>query len=302
MTGHRGTHELAGRLQIVAAALLWSSSGLFVKSDVFSDWPDTSRGAMLACWRALFAGLVMAPLIRRPRWSGLLVPLTLSFAAMSLSYLSAVVLTTAANAIWLQATSPWWVLALSIVFLHDRARGREWIPLGFAGLGVGLILACEVLPELIGFGEASTAPARWGVMLGLASGLFFGCVAVLMRQLREMESAWLVTLVHLATFVLMLPWLAAQGVWPTPVQWGVLALFGVVQMAMPYMLFTRGLREVGAQEGVVIGLIEPVLMPIWVFLARQETPRWWTIVGASLILLGLVLRYGVLELLDRARK
>lgn len=292
--------KLSGRLHIVAAAVLWSSSGLFVKSAVFDDWPDEVRGALLACWRALFAGLVVAAMVRRPRWSVYLVPLSLIFAVMCATYLSAVVMTTAANAIWLQATSPWWVLLLSTVFLRARIARREWIPLVCAGLGVGLILACEFAPGLGGQNVAAGRHARLGVVLGLASGLFFGCVAMFMRQLRDHDAAWVVALPHLATAILMLPWAAAQGVWPTPLQFFVLAAFGVFQMGVPYLLFMRGLRAVSAQEGVMIGLIEPVLMPLWVFLAGQETPKWWTAVGASLILAGLVLRYVVLEFLGRS--
>ena len=292
--------KLSGRLHVVAAAVLWSSSGLFVKSTVFEDWPEESRGALLACWRAFFAGLVMAPLVRRPRWSRLLLPLAAVFTGMCIAYLSAVVMTTAANAIWLQATSPWWVLLLSTVLLRERIARREWIPLVFGGLGVGLILSCELLPGLGGADLAARPHARLGVVLGLASGALFGCVAMLMRQLREHDAAWVVALPHLATALLMAPWVAAHGVWPSAAQLGVLAAFGMVQMGLPYLLFTRGLRAISAQEGVVIGLIEPVLMPLWVFLAGQETPRWWTAVGAALILAGLVLRYVVVELVTRA--
>ncbi len=121
-----------------------------------------------------------------------------------------------------------------------------------------------------------------------------------MRQLRDHDAPWVVALPHLATAALMLPWLFVHGVWPTGWQMLVLAGFGVFQMGVPYILFTRGLRAVSAQEGVVIGLVEPVLMPLWVFLAGQETPRWWTTLGASLILTGLVLRYVVVELWARA--
>ena len=51
-----------------------------------------------------------------------------------------------------------------------------------------------------------------------------------------------------------------------------LLAFGVVQMALPYMLFARGLREIGTAEAGLIGLIEPILNPIWVVLAVGEWP------------------------------
>ena len=47
---------------------------------------------------------------------------------------------------------------------------------------------------------------------------------------------------------------------------------------------------------MALGMIEPILVPLWSFLVRGEVPRWWTIAGATLILGGLLLRYVVWEL------
>ena len=74
--------------------------------------------------------------------------------------------------------------------------------------------------------------------------------------------------------------------------------FGGLQMAVPYVLLARGLRSVGSQEAMGILLLEPVLTPFWAFAARGETPAAWTVAGATLILVGLVLRYFVMSLLD----
>ncbi|MCS7303510.1 MAG: EamA family transporter [Thermoguttaceae bacterium] len=284
-----------GRLAIIGAALLWSSSGLFAKSAFFADWPESWRGLQLAAWRALFAGLVLLPWVRRPRWNPLLVPLVAVFALMSGSYLSAVVLTTAANAIWLQATSPWWVLIFTFLLFGTWPDRRQWLPLIFAGLGVGLILSCELGPWTAGSNSLLRPYGRMGVLLGLASGAFFGATAMLMRALRTEDGAWLVAVPHLATAALLAPWALRHGIWPTGWQWLVLAAFGTLQMAIPYRLFTWGLRTVSAQEALLLGLLEPVLMPLWVYLAGQETPAWWTLLGAGFILVGLVWRYVFLE-------
>jgi drug/metabolite transporter (DMT)-like permease len=66
-------------------------------------------------------------------------------------------------------------------------------------------------------------------------------------------------------------------------------------MGVPYLCMIRGLRTISSQEAVAIALLEPVLNPFWVFLFGLETPHWWTVAGASLILVGLVLRYVVFE-------
>jgi len=276
--------KLAGRLWVVAAALMWSSSGLFVKAPLFEQWSDSIRGPLLAFWRAVFAALVLMPMIRRPRWQRDLVPLTFSFAAMNVMYVTAMTLTTAANAIWLQYTAPWWVFVIGVVLLREPIERRDLIPLGFAVLGVGTILAFEIRGE-----------AQLGVALGLASGVAFAGVMVFMRRLRAENAAWLVALNHAVAALVLLPWVACCGVWPSVGQLAVLAGFGAFQMALPYLCLSRGLRAISSQEAVGIALLEPVLVPVWVFLAWGEAPRSWTIVGASLILAGLLLRYVLIE-------
>jgi len=285
--------KLAGRLWILAAVLLWSSCGLFVKAGFFDDWPDSACGPLLAFWRSAFAALILLPMIRRPRWNPRLIPLAVCFTAMCITYLTAVTMTTAANAIWLQATSPWWVFLLSVVLLREPVVRRDLIPLGFGVVGVGIILAFEL---------GIHAQDRLGVLCGLASGVCFACVVMFMRHLRHENAAWLVAVSHIGVILVMLPWAVSLGIWPTPLQLVVLAAFGSLQMAIPYVFLIRGLRTISSQEAVGLGLIEPILTPFWVFAFGLETPRWWTVVGGSLILAGLVLRYVLLEWIARRKR
>ncbi len=280
----------AGRLWIVVAAVLWSSSGLFAKAPTFADWPADQRGILLAFWRALFAGLLLLPMVRRPRWDVRLVPLCLTFAAMNVAYLSAMTLTTAANAIWLQSTAPWWVFLVGVVVLRQPFARGERLPLVIGGLGLAIILWFEVRGQ-----------AQAGVLCGLVSGLTYAGVVMSLRWLRQYDAVWLVAVSHLATAAMMLPYVLYLGVWPTPAQLPVLAAFGILQMAVPYVCFARGLRSISAQEATGIGLLEPLLLPVWVYLVWGEAPAPWTLVGGGLILAGLVLRYAVPILRARER-
>ncbi len=278
--------KLAGRLWVLAAALLWSTSGLFAKAPIFDDWPTEIQGPLFAFWRAFFASLVLVPTVRRPRWNGYLVPLAICFVAMNVTYLIALTRTTAANAIWLQATAPWWVFLISVLLLRETIVRRDLIPLFFGLLGVGTILFFEVQ------GQSQT-----GVLCGLGSGIGYAAVILFMRQLRLENPAWLVALNHAVTAAILLPWVMCIDRWPSLGQLVVLAGFGAIQMGVPYTFMIRGLRSISSQEAVAIALVEPVLMPVWVFLVWPEKNDWWTLVGASLIFAGLVLRYVVWELL-----
>lgn len=274
-----------GRAWIVGAALLWSSSGLFAKATIFHDWPAETRGLHLAFWRALFATVVLLPAARGIRWRPLLPVMALAFAGMNATFLSAMSQTTAANAIWLQCTAPFWIVLLGPMVARESFDSRNVVPLVLGALGIGLILTCELRRAPTGGGTS------WGIWLGLAAGVFYATVAMCLRALRGENPAWLVALNHAVSAAVLAPMVLGRADWPTPAQFAVLAGFGVVQMAVPYVMFARGLRLVPSQEATLIALCEPVLLPVWVWLAWGEVPAWWTVVGGGLILLGLVLRY-----------
>ena len=283
--------KLAGRLYVLAAALLWSTSGLFAKTPVFDDWSSSERGPLMAFWRAAFAALILLPLVRRPRWRPGLVPLSLAFTLMNVTYLSAMAFTTAANSIWLLSTAPWWVFLMAVFVFREPLVRKDLVPLAFGMVGVGMIVCMELTHATGGMGGMG----GMGVLAGLLSGLSYACVIVFMRALRTENPFWLGALCQVSAAAMLLPWVIWIDVWPSLTQLAVLAGFGTLQMAIPYVLILKGLQAVSSQETVAIGLVEPVLLPVWVYLAWGETPATWTSAGGVLILTGLVLRYFVLN-------
>ncbi|HVU85865.1 MAG TPA: DMT family transporter [Pirellulales bacterium] len=275
-----------GRTCVVLAALLWSTNGLFVKSHVFDDWPQDVRGTLLAFWRALFAGVLVLPAVRKPRWEWRLVPMALAFTAMNVTFLQSMTLTTAANAIWLQSTAPLWVFLFGLTLYRDVHDPRDLVPLVCGLAGAAVILSFELRTNSL------ESRAGVGVLLGLLSGISYATVVVSMRRLRGHSGAFIVALNHLAAAALIAPYLLYRGEAVSGYQLLVLAAFGFFQMGLPYLLFARGLREISGQEGAALALLEPVLVPIWVMLTPAgERPAWWTVAGGALILAGLVIRY-----------
>ena len=282
------------RLLILAAATLWSTSGFFVKAPWFAGW----SGAALAFWRTLFASLVLWPLVRRPEWTWKLIPMALLFAAMNYGYLTSMSLGTAANAIWLQFTAPAWVLVLGVAVFKERAIPRDWLLVAFAAAGVSLIL----------FFESRGASLRRR-RLGPRSGACYAGVVLSLRHLRAHDPAWLAAVNHTVTALALWPFAlapllfgnthlatfagitTANAPFPAGIQWPLLAAFGLFQLGLPYVLFARGLQRVPGHEATGIGLIEPILVPLWTFLAWNERPEWWTLAGGALILTGLAVRY-----------
>ncbi len=287
-------NRLTGRLLVIAAAALWSTSGFFAKSPFFESWPLEIRGPLLAFWRALFATLVLLPMTRERRWTWWMLPMVLCFAAMNLTYLKSMTLTTAANAIWLQSTAPIWVFLFGAILFREPTRGVDILTMVFVLVGVGIILLMEAQGESLS-----------GVVYGLISGVFLAGVFVLLRRLREIDTWWLVSANLGVTATLLAPYVVWQGVWPSGWQLFILACFGALQLGLPYVLFARGLRHIPSYEGSGLALLEPVLMPVWVYLAwshldAYQPPQWWTWTGGALILAGLAVRYGT-EIFQRRR-
>jgi drug/metabolite transporter (DMT)-like permease len=216
------------------------------------------------------------------------VPATVFFGLMNYTYLTAMAEGTAANAIWLQSTAPVWVLLVGVLVFGEKSQWEDWLLVLLSAVGVGIILWFEARGQSLR-----------SVLWGLAAGLFYGGVVLSLRHLRGMDSAWLVALNHVVTVGMLAPaalagvaWKSdSAGYWPQGIQWGLLAAFGILQMGLPYMLFARGLRHIPGHEATGVGLLEPILMPLWVYLAWHLAPAWWTMAGAGFILLGLAVRY-----------
>ncbi|MFM7928667.1 MAG: EamA family transporter, partial [Pirellula sp.] len=122
-------------------------------------------------------------------------------------------------------------------------------------------------------------------------------VILSLRALRRFDSAWLIALNHMVTALVMLPLVWSSGVdFPSGRMWLLLVGVGALQMGTPYWLFAQGLRSTPSHIASLITLLEPVLLPLWVHLARSgevdyRPPSWWTWVGGLMILLGLCIRY-----------
>lgn len=301
-------HEDAGsllryRLAVVAAGVLWSLSGLFIKS--LSADPALAPGALCITFhRSLFAALCLAPFLRgrrRPRLrdaAGAIVVYTLLLGL----FVAATQGTTAANAIFLQYTAPIYALILGRWLFHDPVRRPDVIAMLVAMVGIAIL-----------FLGSFRGGERWALLMGAGSGAMFGFFLLQLRRLRYADPI-AVTAMNNAG-VALLCGLALAAVRPEEALLvpralfgeprllpaaAALALMGCVQIAIPYALFSYGLRRVPALEGSLLSLIEPLLNPLWVALFVGEVPNAATLIGGALILVALAARYTLLRETPRA--
>jgi drug/metabolite transporter (DMT)-like permease len=281
---------------VVAAAVLWSTGGLFIK--VLGRLPEAAPSALsITCYRSLFAATCLLPFARRANWPRLrdIAPSVLVYTLLLSLYVAATQGTSAANAIFLQYTAPLYALALGSWLFREPFHPMDLLPLAGAMAGIAVLF-------FGGFQGAERAP----LLMGLGSGAMFGLFLLWLRRMRGagpvavtlLNNAGVALLAGLALAftnpaeLLLFP-RALEGERAAVLTVAGLAAMGAVQIAAPYVLFSIGLRRVPALEGSLLALLEPVLNPLWVMLATGEVPARATLAGGAMIVLSLLCRYTV---------
>jgi len=264
-------------LLLVVTSLLWSLGGVLLKS---VDWhPMAKAGARSAIAAGVIFGWMRRPLFA---WSWNQWIAAAAYAITVSTFVIATDLTTAANAVFLQYTAPAYVAILGWRLLGERTRPMDWVGIGVAVIGVGLLcrdgLATNSLP---------------GIAAGLVSGLAMAVMVIFLRRERNGSPEAALLLGNIATAIIGLPFGFAKM--PAAAEWGVLLALGVFQLGVPYILYGIAIRHVTALDAILIPLLEPVLNPLWVLLFKGETPGLWSLAGAGLVL-GAVLLRGLLGL------
>jgi len=263
-------------------AVSWSLSGAIIKAPVFDSMPEAIRSVHLAFWRGLFVVILFLPSVRKAKWHWLLIPLGFSFLGMSVFYMTALVKTTVATALWLQNIAPVWVALFSIFLFREKLRRQDYPPLAICVAGVFFILSFQMSRQDNG--------GIFAAGFAVASGVCYAMVICLMRSLRAFHSFWLVFACSVLSAIVFLPVVLSLGYMPTAGQLSAMLLLAITSFGLPYSLFAKALRRIPAGEGVIIALSEPILAPVWVYLFWRQSEPWFTLVGGTIILTGLVLQ------------
>jgi drug/metabolite transporter (DMT)-like permease len=261
-------------LALVACALLWSTGGFLIKS--VGLHPLAVSGG-----RSFFALLFFLLVGGKPKWcnSAAFIGSVLAYACTLTAFAAATILTTAANAILLQYASPVFVCLYEWLFYRERPRRLDIIVILLVLGGLSLFFLDHLSSP-----EPAGNLAMLGNFLGLLSGASFGLLAVLMKrvQMQEQGPSSVFVFGNLLCVLVALPFLfrTAPGV---DALWK-LALLGVVQIGLAYLLYTYALSQVTALELILVPIVEPLLNPLWVFLLIGEVPGTNTIVGGAFVL------------------
>ena len=263
----------------LAAGVLWSLGGPLIK---WVEWnPLAIAGA-----RSAIAAVILLVVLRRPRitWSVAQVGGAMAYAATVILFVAATKLTTAANAILLQYTSPVYAALLGWWFLGERVTWGDWIT-----------IAVVIGGMLLFFLDRLTVGGMWGNVLALASGITFAGMTTLLRKQKDGSPLESVLMGNILTALIGLPFMF-QGT-PGGSTWVGLILLGVFQLGLSYVLYSEAIKRITALEAILVSVVEPILNPIWVLLVMHEAPGRWAILGGVVVLGAVTGRYAVRALL-----
>lgn len=261
-------------LLVLAAALLWSTGGLFIKWTTLSAFE-------LTFGRSLLAAITVALFTRHEgfRLNRMTVLTSLLYAGLLLLFVVATKLTTAANAIFLQYTAPIYVLVLEPLIYKEKFRRADLFAVLACIAGMSLFFIGKLRPQDVS-----------GNLTALASGLCFAFYILLLRHPHTQRVNRASSVIYgnlllvVFTAVVIIYFNGAAGHISLRDTASVLYL-GVVQIGVAYTLFTLGMaRGVRSLDAGIVGYIEPVLNPIWVFLFLGERPSGWAIIGGAVII------------------
>ena len=264
------------RLQLIAAAVLFSTGGAAIKAAGFTGWQIASFRSGVAA----VAIFLMTPAARRG-WTPRAVLVGAVYATCLTLFVLANRLTTAANTIFLQSTAPLYLLILAPWLLKEPVRRQD--------LGFMLAVAFGLTLFFLGVEQpAATAPDPVrGNLLALISGFCWALTVVGLRWLSAKEGRGspiaAVTSGNLTAFLVTLPFALPLGA-HSIADWSVLVYLGVFQIALAYVLVTSAINHIPALEASVILLIEPALNPVWAWLVQGEVPGIWAMAGGAIIL------------------
>ena len=271
-------------VQILAGALLLSTGATVIKSVHFGVLE-------LAGWRAAVIALFLLVAIRPPRicWDRKLIPAALAHGITTLLFMWGNKLTAAATAIFLQYTAPLYLLLLGPWLLKEPFQRRDLGIVGLIAAGMALLLMDPV--------KTSTHASNPGLgsLVAATCGIAWAFTTLTMRGLSRQPHEGFrraIAAVILANACLAAGLLPVVGipVQATVADWGLVAYMGVFQLGCAFILISLGLRRVGAFEGSLLLLVEPLLSPLWAYVIHGEEPGILVWLGGSLVLLASVLR------------
>jgi len=258
-------------IQMISCSALWSVAGILIKNVPWNPLVIAgARSMIVAVALFIYLKVTKTPIVisKQTILTGVFSSLT------CVSFVAANKLTTAANAIVLQFTAPVFIMLFSVMFFKRRFFSIDIATAIFTLIGISLF-----------FFEQLTPGKTLGDIIAILAGVFMAWMYILIgeispeKRLSALFIAQFITIVIAAPFFIYAP--PVMEVKPVVC----ILLLGVVQQAIPYVLYAKASEYCPPLACSLLGALEPLLNPVWVFLFDGETPGIFALIGGAIVIL-----------------
>lgn len=266
---------MLGIVLVLLSAVCWSTSGFAVK---LVDW----SALPLAGWRggvgALCIYLFIRATGRRVAVNRRSVVLGCVICFTNMMFMVSNKLTTAANAIVLQYTAPIFLIVISALVLKKKYFRRDYLAVFITVIGIALFFCDEL-----------TTGGLWGNILAVVDGLSLSCMYMITGEYDEELRLSGICLGATFTFIIGAPFIFFVPTNVTGISILAVLLMGSLQVALPYMLYSKAVKYCPPLACSLLGSFEIILSPLWAYLFVGELPGIWAVGGAIVIVSTLVI-------------
>ena len=260
---------------MLLCATLWSIAGILFK---LIPW----NGFAVAGMRSLIAGITIYVCMRLMGIPYVCNRRTLIAGFFSgctyLCFTVANKLTTSANAIVLQFTSPIFIIIYSAVFFHRKIRKQDLAVVLATLAGISLFFLDQLKPGYL-----------LGNFVAIGAGMFMAGMYVAVGEIEEKERFSGILNGQALTFLVGLPFFLLTKPVITPTAVAALLTLGIFQLGLSYVLYVKASKYCPPLACCLLGAIEPLLNPVWVFLFNGERPGIFALIGAVVVITSITL-------------
>lgn len=281
LTDH-ASNRRRGILLVAGSALVWSFGGAIARFLAVDDsWT-------VVFWRSLFAALFLLVFMLwrdGPRGTVALfkgmgragLGVALCFAIASTSFVVALAYTTVANILLMQAGVPLIAALLTWTLFRERTSATTWAAIAAVIMGVAIMVSESFTGKVSPIGDG----------LALLISVLFAIATVITRRHAHVRMAPAVCLA--TTMAACFSSFLAGHYLVSAIDLGWLIAFGAVNLGLGLAMFTTGVRLIPAALAALVGTLEPVLGPLWVWLVHNEIPSERTLLGGTVVFAALII-------------
>jgi len=278
MENTNNTNNTKMMLVMVCCAVMWSTGGVIIK---LVSW----NPLFIAGARGLPASLVLLTYLLKSGHHIKINKYTFGIAAAVfttyVAYVVATKMTTAANAIVIQYLAPVWVVVISAIFLHEK----------FTKVDI-TVVAVSTLGIMFFFFDKLTVKGMLGNLFALIAGIALALLYILNNRMCRTDPDAQLTGVVLGQALTMLAFpagLCFGAFHTTGTEVLMMLAMGIFQLGLPYIAYLICQKSLTALTCSLIGMIEPLLNPVWVLIFYGERPGPNALVGGSVIIITLTI-------------